>query len=82
MAVVTGASRGAGRGIAAALADRDWRVYATSRTINDAPPGGVAVRVDHGDDDAVAALFDRVQRENRPAGPAGQQRCGDLGRHW
>ncbi|AFC54244.1 MULTISPECIES: SDR family NAD(P)-dependent oxidoreductase [Mycobacterium avium complex (MAC)] len=63
VAVVTGASRGAGRGIAAALAARDWRVYGTSRTISDAPPGVVAVRVDHGDDDAVKGLFDRVQDE-------------------
>ena len=54
VAVVTGASRGAGRGIAAALAAKGWRVYATGRSITDAPPGGVAVRVDHADDDAVA----------------------------
>lgn len=63
VAVVTGASRGAGRGIAAALAQRGWTVYGTGRTISEAPPGGVAVRVDHGDDDAVAALFDQVRRE-------------------
>jgi NAD(P)-dependent dehydrogenase (short-subunit alcohol dehydrogenase family) len=64
VAVVTGASRGAGRGIAAALSARGWRVYATGRTIGDAPPGGVAVRVDHRDDDAVAALFERVQADD------------------
>src|ERR1700712_3342491 len=63
-AVVTGASRGAGRGIAAALGARGWRVYATGRPIVDAPPGGVAVRVDHRDDDAVAALFERVQADD------------------
>lgn len=63
VAVVTGASRGAGRGIAAALADRGWRVYATGRTITDSPPGGVAVRVDHADDDAVGELFERVRSE-------------------
>lgn len=60
VAVVTGASRGAGRGIAAALSRHGWRVYATGRTISAAPPGGVAVRVDHADDDAVAELFARV----------------------
>ncbi|WP_205873592.1 SDR family NAD(P)-dependent oxidoreductase [Mycobacterium camsae] len=60
VAVVTGASRGAGRGIAAALAAKGWRVYATARSISEAPPGGVAVRVDHADDDAVAELFQRV----------------------
>jgi NAD(P)-dependent dehydrogenase (short-subunit alcohol dehydrogenase family) len=64
VAVVTGASRGAGRGIAAALSARGWRVYATGRTIVDAPPGGVALRVDHRDDDAVAALFERVQADD------------------
>jgi NAD(P)-dependent dehydrogenase (short-subunit alcohol dehydrogenase family) len=63
VAVVTGASRGAGLGIAAALGASGWRVYATGRTITDAPPGGVAVRVDHADDAAVAALFDRVRHE-------------------
>lgn len=63
VAVVTGASRGAGRGIAAALAAKGWRVYATGRSITDAPAGGVAVRVDHADDDAVAGLFGRVQSE-------------------
>lgn len=60
VAVVTGASRGAGLGIAAALSAHGWRVYATGRTIAEAPPGGIAVPVDHSDDDAVAALFDRV----------------------
>nr|WP_134429165.1 SDR family NAD(P)-dependent oxidoreductase [Mycobacterium ulcerans] len=64
VAVVTGASRGAGRGIAAALAARGWRVYATSRSGAGAPPGGVAVRVDHRDDTATAALFERVQQES------------------
>lgn len=60
VAVVTGASRGAGLGIAAALSAQGWRVYATGRTITEPPPGGVAVPVDHADDDAVAALFERV----------------------
>ena len=64
VAVVTGASRGAGRGIAAALSTRGWRVYGTGRSISQASPAGVAVQVDHGDDDAVAELFDRVRRES------------------
>ncbi len=63
VAIVTGASRGAGRGIAGALADKGWRVYATGRSITEAPRGGAAVRVDHGDDDAVAALFEHVQQD-------------------
>jgi NAD(P)-dependent dehydrogenase (short-subunit alcohol dehydrogenase family) len=64
VAVVTGASRGAGQGIAAALAATGWRVYATGRTIAEAPPGGAAVCVDHRDDDAVAALFARITDES------------------
>ncbi|CAM2764994.1 SDR family NAD(P)-dependent oxidoreductase [Mycobacterium intermedium] len=63
VAVVTGASRGAGRGIARALSARGWRVYATGRTITEAPPGGVAVQLDHGDDEAVARFFERVRSE-------------------
>lgn len=63
VAVVTGASRGAGRGIAAALGSAGWRVYATGRTITEAPPGGIAVRVDHRDDAAVAELFERVRED-------------------
>jgi len=64
VAVVTGASRGAGRGIAAALAARGWQVYGTGRTMSDAPAGGVAVQVDHADDDAVGRLFERVRQES------------------
>ena len=63
-AVVTGASRGAGHGIAAALAGRGWRVYGAGRSITEAPPGGVAVQVDHHDDAAVGRLFERVRRES------------------
>ena len=63
VAVVTGASRGAGRGIAAALRTSGWRVYLTGRTVTDPGDGGIAVRVDHRDDDAVGALFERVTRE-------------------
>jgi NAD(P)-dependent dehydrogenase (short-subunit alcohol dehydrogenase family) len=64
VAVVTGASRGAGRGIAAALSTKGWQVYATGRSITEAPAGGVAVAIDHRDDDAVAALFERVRQQS------------------
>lgn len=65
VAVVTGASRGAGHGIAAALAADGWTVYGTGRTISAAAiPTGIAVPVDHSDDDAVEALFDRVRDES------------------
>lgn len=63
VAVVTGASRGAGRGIAAALRSAGWRVYLTGRTVTDPGDGGIAVRLDHRDDAAVAALFGRVEQE-------------------
>lgn len=63
VAVVTGASRGAGRGIAAALLDAGWRVYLTGRTATDVGDRGIAVPVDHRDDTQVAALFERVADE-------------------
>jgi NAD(P)-dependent dehydrogenase (short-subunit alcohol dehydrogenase family) len=81
VAMVTGASRGIGKGVALALAGEGATVYVTGRTV--APgshplPGtvgetaaevdrrggkGIAVKVDHGKDDQVAALFDQVRRE-------------------
>ena len=63
VAVVTGASRGAGKGIATALAAAGWQVYATGRTVTDTGDGIVPVVVDHHDDDQVAALFARVADE-------------------
>lgn len=63
VAVVTGASRGAGRGITRALLASGWRVYATGRTVTDAGDGAIAVPLDHRDDAATAALFTRVADE-------------------
>jgi NAD(P)-dependent dehydrogenase (short-subunit alcohol dehydrogenase family) len=81
VAVVTGASRGIGKGIALALAAEGATVYVTGRTVApgtsplpgtvgetasacDARGGkGVAVQVDHGNDEQVAALFEQVRRE-------------------
>lgn len=62
-AVVTGASRGAGLGIATALLRSGWRVYRTGRSAADDGAGGIPVAVDHRDDDQVAALFARVADE-------------------
>lgn len=72
VAVVTGASRGAGRGIALALGETGAIVYVTGRSGELAETaagidrrGGVGVPVlcDHADDAAVAALFARVADE-------------------
>jgi len=73
VAVVTGASRGAGRGIARALGTAGWRVYLTGRTdelqtaaraVTAAGGEGIAVQTDHADDASVAALFARVSDDN------------------
>jgi dehydrogenase/reductase SDR family protein 1 len=66
VAIVTGASRGVGRGVAAALHDAGMRVYATGRTVASAalPDGVVRFPCDHTDDDAVGDLFARVELES------------------
>ncbi len=73
IAVVTGASRGAGRGIAHALGAAGWRVYLTGRSdgidaaareVTAAGGEGIAVRTDHADDASVAELFARVSDDN------------------
>jgi len=73
IAVVTGASRGAGRGIATALGRAGWQVYATGRSavasgiaevITAGGGKGVAVDIDHRDDLAVGALFERITAEH------------------
>src|SRR6476469_9057704 len=81
VAVVTGASRGAGAGIAHALGSHGCTVYVTGRTrdstasrsagtidetaarVTAAGGTGIAVAVDHGDDDQVQALFARIGEE-------------------
>jgi len=82
IAIVTGASRGIGKGIALELGAAGATVYVTARSVreDDHPlPGtigatadevtaaggtGVAVALDHRDDDAVEALFQRVLDEH------------------
>lgn len=73
VAVVTGGSRGAGRGIARALGAAGWLVYITGRSaagsgvadeVTHAGGAGIAVPLDHRDDDAVAAFFARVGEQS------------------
>jgi NAD(P)-dependent dehydrogenase (short-subunit alcohol dehydrogenase family) len=83
VAVVTGASRGIGKGIALVLAEQGATVYVTGRTVTPGSyylPGtvgetaaecdrrggkGIAVQVDHANDEQVAALFEQVKREQK-----------------
>ncbi len=74
IAVVTGASRGLGRGIARAFGGRGLTVYVTGRQaglleqlageITAAGGHGVAVCCDHHSDEQVRALFDRVRADH------------------
>ncbi len=80
--VVTGASRGAGKGIACALGATGATIYVTGRSseegdsplpgtvfataaaVDEAGGTGIPVVCDHGDDDQVGALFDRVRKDH------------------
>lgn len=81
VAVVSGSSRGMGRGIALALGEQGATVYVTGRTVTPGVhslPGtigevaaevsrrggkGIAIQVDFGNDEEIAALFARVRAE-------------------
>jgi dehydrogenase/reductase SDR family member 1 len=77
IAVVTGSSRGIGRGTAIALGEQGAMVYVTGRSsgsgelsiertaalVDEAGGRGVAVQTDHGDDAQIEALFDRVRAD-------------------
>lgn len=75
VAVVTGASRGLGRGIARAFGSKGATVYLTGRAVDgsleqaaaevDARGGrGIAVVCDHRDDEQVRALFGRIREQS------------------
>ncbi len=77
IAVVTGASRGIGKGIALALGEQGATVYVTGRTtgdgertidtaarqITEAGGEGRAIACDHGDDAQIKALFEKIASE-------------------
>jgi NAD(P)-dependent dehydrogenase (short-subunit alcohol dehydrogenase family) len=78
VAVVAGATRGAGRAIAISLAESGATVYCTGRSVRGNTTGrpetidetaelcggrGIAVRCDHANEKQVAALFARVREE-------------------
>ena len=77
VAVVTGSSRGIGRGIAVGLGEAGATVYVTGRSTGDGPltidttaqmvtdAGGVGVPVqtDFGDDAQIEALYERIRNE-------------------
>jgi NAD(P)-dependent dehydrogenase (short-subunit alcohol dehydrogenase family) len=77
IALVTGASRGIGKGIALALGELGATVYVTGRTtgegertidstarlVTEAGGAGRPVQCDHGDDAAIAALFEQIATE-------------------
>lgn len=72
ISLVTGATRGIGRGVALVLGETGATVYVTGRTTVDeiaaevtARGGlGIPVRTDHADDSQVEALFERIDRES------------------
>lgn len=73
VALVTGASKGVGRGAARALGSKGMTVYLTARSeeelkaaaaeVDAAGGKGIAVVCDHGDDAQVKAVIDRIERE-------------------
>jgi len=65
-ALITGASRGIGREVARTLASEGWQVLSGVRDPDSAPPGTLAVTVDMGDPESIAALASRLRERNQP----------------
>lgn len=70
VALVTGGSRGVGKGVATALADAGWTVYVTGRSAErlqktvdaaaDAPGQVRPLECDHGRDEEIVAVVDKI----------------------
>jgi NAD(P)-dependent dehydrogenase (short-subunit alcohol dehydrogenase family) len=65
VALVTGASRGVGRGVALGLAHSGAKVFATGRSIEQADLGAdiTSIVCDHTDDEAVAEVFRQIDEK-------------------
>jgi len=77
VAVVTGASRGIGKGIALALGEKGCKVFVTGRTTGDGPltidtaareitqvgGEGIAIQCDHGVDAEIEQLFNTIGQQ-------------------
>ena len=61
-ALVTGATRGVGKGVAVSLASAGFRVFATGRTIKQAclPEDVITIACDHTKDQETNAVFDQI----------------------
>jgi len=66
VALVTGGSRGVGRGVAIGLAKAGANVYVTGRTVMDADldDGCIPIRCDHINDEEVETVFERIAVES------------------
>jgi dehydrogenase/reductase SDR family protein 1 len=69
-ALVTGGSRGVGRGVAIGLVEAGFQVFATGRGIDaaDLPEEVTRIRCDHTRDEETSAAFARVARESGELG--------------
>ncbi|HEY0377845.1 MAG TPA: SDR family NAD(P)-dependent oxidoreductase [Pyrinomonadaceae bacterium] len=66
VALITGASRGVGKGIALELIDAGATTYVTGRSVEDmryVADKGIAIECDHRDDEQVQAAFRRISDE-------------------